>query len=100
MTSFVRNVEDFTCAHCGAEVKGTGYTNHCPKCLWSKHVDIEPGDRAAGCGGMMEPVRVEGATGAGYQIRQKCQRCGHEFKVRATREDDAAALVALAGKDA
>lgn len=23
------------CEHCSAEVLGTGYTNHCPKCLWS-----------------------------------------------------------------
>ncbi|MFA6992594.1 MAG: RNHCP domain-containing protein, partial [Candidatus Gracilibacteria bacterium] len=37
---FSRTIEDFVCEKCGAKVKGDGYTNHCPKCLWSKHVDI------------------------------------------------------------
>ncbi|MBR6751902.1 MAG: RNHCP domain-containing protein, partial [Alphaproteobacteria bacterium] len=45
MKQFVKRVENFTCAHCGAEVFGNGYTNHCPKCLWSRHVDNNPGDR-------------------------------------------------------
>ena len=44
--SFTRKVEDFTCEHCGREVHGNGYTNHCPHCLHSKHVDVNPGDRA------------------------------------------------------
>ena len=60
--SFQRRIENFVCENCGYEVAGTGYTNHCPKCLWSKHVDIHPGDRSAACGGMMEPIRVEGAS--------------------------------------
>ncbi len=74
--SFVRNVEDFICEHCGEHVKGDGYTNHCPKCLWSKHVDIDPGDRAAECGGTMEPVSCE-REGGGWVLRQKCIVCGH-----------------------
>ena len=59
MKRFNRRIEDFTCEHCGTEVHGNGYTNHCPNCLWSKHVDINPGDRAADCGGLMEPIAVE-----------------------------------------
>ncbi|HLL91284.1 MAG TPA: RNHCP domain-containing protein, partial [Tepidisphaeraceae bacterium] len=55
---FTRQVEDFTCGHCGRSVRGNGYTNHCPGCLWSRHVDVNPGDRAAACGGLMEPVAV------------------------------------------
>ena len=34
--AFTKKIEDFTCDHCGYNVKGKGYTNHCPKCLWSK----------------------------------------------------------------
>ncbi len=98
--SFVRNVEDFVCGNCGTAVKGNGYTNHCPNCLFSKHVDIEPGDRAQECGGLMEPIRVEGSTGKGYQIRQRCTRCRHEFRVRAAENDNVDVLVSLAGKDA
>ena len=55
---FSKNDDSFICAHCGAEVKPLGYTsrNHCPVCLWSLHVDENPGDRANPCRGQMEPV--------------------------------------------
>jgi len=42
---FQKRIENFTCEKCGLFVKGTGYTDHCPNCLWSKHMDINPGDR-------------------------------------------------------
>src|SRR3990167_4839651 len=54
---FQRKIEDFVCENCGCGVKGDGYTNHCPKCLWGKHVDVNPGDREEECGGMMKPIR-------------------------------------------
>lgn len=95
---FQRVVEDFTCEHCGAHVTGNGYTNHCRHCLWSKHVDVHPGDRAAGCGGLMEPVSVEGATGKGYRIRHRCKICGHEKVNDANPMDSTDALVALANQ--
>lgn len=57
--TFIKKVEDFNCEHCGALVKGNGYTNHCPECLWSKHVDVYPGDRSATCGGLMKPIAFE-----------------------------------------
>ena len=59
MKQFQRKKENFVCEHCGQEVIGNGYTNHCPSCLHSKHVDINPGDRAETCGGLMEPVDLE-----------------------------------------
>lgn len=92
---FQRKKEDFTCAHCGAAVIGNGYTNHCPQCLWSKHVDVMPGDRAEACGGLMRPVRIEGAT-PGYTIIHKCERCGAERRVRTVEGDSPDALIALA----
>ena len=49
----------FTCEHCGREVvplTSGSYRNHCPFCLYSKHVDALPGDRMSECGGLMEPV--------------------------------------------
>lgn len=76
MKKFNRQIENFTCEHCGTEVIGNGYTNHCPNCLWSKHVDINPGDRASDCGGLMEPIAVEIKKGE-YILTQKCQKCGH-----------------------
>jgi len=37
---FSKKVENFTCEACGNKVKGSGYTDHCPNCLYSKHVDV------------------------------------------------------------
>jgi rubrerythrin len=74
---FSRRTEDFTCGRCGAAVAGDGYTNHCPRCLWSRHVDVNPGDRAADCGGLMEPVEVSSKRDR-YVILHRCTVCGHE----------------------
>ena len=54
--------ESFTCKVCGRLVvpdgAGSDHRNHCPYCLSSQQLDIEPGDREADCGGTMEPVAV------------------------------------------
>lgn len=72
---FIRKTEDFVCQHCGEKVKGTGYTNHCPNCLYSKHVDSEiPGDRASQCDGLMKPIGTDLKHGE-YIIIHKCLRC-------------------------
>lgn len=92
--SFKRNKEDFICEHCGAEVKGNGYTNHCPVCLWSKHVDINPGDRANACQGLMPPIRVE-MEGQDKIIVTKCQKCGIEKRNKAAEGDSFDALLAI-----
>ncbi|HTR18790.1 MAG TPA: RNHCP domain-containing protein [Candidatus Paceibacterota bacterium] len=95
--SFTRRKEDFVCTHCGARVAGTGYTNHCPKCLWSRHVDIEPGDRAATCKGMMEPITLEGSS-PNYRIVHRCTECGAIRRVDVSTQDAADALIALSSK--
>jgi len=51
----------FKCSHCKRWViinpyMGTANRNHCPLCLWSKHVDIQKGDREATCHGGMRPI--------------------------------------------
>jgi hypothetical protein len=87
--------EDFECLVCASAVRGDGYTNHCPACLWSRHVDVNPGDRAAGCGGLMRPVAVEfRATDA--VLTHACERCGHRRRNRSTPADDAGELFRLA----
>lgn len=96
---FQRNVEDFTCDHCGQKVSGDGYTNHCPSCLWSLHVDVYPGDRAANCGGLMEPIAVEQSPD-GYRILHRCQLCRAEKWNRAATGDDFAQVLAIAQNQA
>ena len=54
--------DTFICKVCGRTVvpenAGSGHRNHCPNCLASLHLDIEPGDRESDCGGIMEPIAV------------------------------------------
>jgi DNA-directed RNA polymerase subunit RPC12/RpoP len=95
MKNFIRKKEDFVCEHCGEKVAGNGYTDHCPKCLWGKHVDREvPGDRESECRGMMEPVRVLYEKG-NCKIIYKCLKCNHEFTVRSGEGDDREVLLHL-----
>ena len=76
---FKKTKEDFICQHCGFKVRGSGYTNHCPNCLWSKHVDINPGDRLAECQGLMKPIEIELKDGQ-YYILHQCVKCGYTKK--------------------
>jgi rubrerythrin len=93
--TFTRTKEDFICEVCGAKVTGNGYTNHCPHCLASKHVDINPGDRAATCQGMMKPVAFELRGGKEYIIHQ-CTKCHHTRANKIAKEDCRKALRAVA----
>lgn len=73
----IRRDEPFVCLQCGAEVSPHGRTarDHCPFCLYSLHVDVVPGDRAAECGGLLEPVEVE-LRGSRAVISYQCLECG------------------------
>lgn len=85
--NFIKVVENFTCQNCGKKVKGSGYTNHCPECLWSLHVDeVIPGDRESVCKGLMRPIRVEMEKGEKILIH-KCLQCGKETRNKTTKED-------------
>ena len=68
--NFTEIDEEFTCENCGKHVPKLGYScrNHCPYCLHSKHVDINPGDRAEECHGDLVPVGAEIDSKKGYVI--------------------------------
>ena len=97
-SKFIKNVENFKCERCGFIVVGNGYTNHCPECLWSKHVDISPGDRANTCGGMMEPIGVK-KKGGEYVITHKCVKCGFEKPNKAVKEDTLQMLIQVSAEN-
>lgn len=78
---FQRTIEDFTCGHCGETVTGNGYTNHCPHCLYSRHVDINPGDRAESCGGLMQPVDIQN-KGSEWVIVHQCVKCNTQRRCK------------------
>jgi transcription elongation factor Elf1 len=83
-TNPVRRDEGFTCVHCGEEVPPLGVTDrdHCPFCLRSLHVDVVPGDRAATCGGVFDPVGLELVSGLPV-LHYRCRRCGAAHRVKA-----------------
>ena len=96
---FTRRIEDFVCGNCKKTVKGNGYTNHCPHCLWSCHVDVNPGDRAANCGALMQPVDLEIKAGD-YIITHKCTApgCTHVRRNKASPADNQGALRDLSSR--
>lgn len=71
----------FVCANCQKKVLpliNGSYRNHCPYCLYSRHVDIQSGDRKSPCGGLMKPVRIQYKSRKRIQIVHRCLRCGIE----------------------
>lgn len=84
---FIRTKEDFICSVCGFKVKGTGYTDHCPNCLWGKHVDINPGDRGAQCGGLMKPIGAHQEKGE-WKIEYRCENCGYRRQNKVSPNDN------------
>lgn len=92
--TFIKKVEDFICEKCGEHTEGDGYTNHCPKCLYSKHVDNNPGDRQATCWGLMKPENIEN-NGGEYSIVHKCTQCNHVKKNKVNKKDDFEAVLQI-----
>lgn len=80
---------NFTCGNCNSLVRGSGHAvhNHCPNCLWSRHVDINSGDGKASCKGMMKPVWIDVKHGE-YIIVHRCTMCGQENRNAMAPEDN------------
>lgn len=70
---------DFTCMHCRRAVDsrsfGTRHRNHCPYCLWSRHLDESPGDRRCACRAKMQPVGIETKADGEWSIIHRCTGC-------------------------
>ena len=91
---FIKNKEDFACENCGFFVVGDGFTNHCPQCLWSKHVDINPGDRMSECGGMMKPVGLR-ILNREQKLTHECILCGYRKINRLSKDDNYDKVIAV-----
>lgn len=94
--------ETFTCKVCGRLVvpngAGNDHRNHCPNCLSSRHLDNEPGDRAADCGGVMEPIAVWVRKNGEWAIIHRCRICGALSSNRIAADDNPIKLMSLAMK--
>lgn len=90
----------FTCRVCGQTVLpqecGGQHRNHCPHCLSSVHLDNLPGDRAAHCEGVMDPVSIWVRSGGEWAIIHRCRRCGAFHSNRVAADDSPLKLMQLA----
>ncbi len=99
MKQFFKKDEEFICDNCGKSVGKLLYTtrDHCPYCLYSKHVDINPGDRANKCLGLLVPIDIEKFKSS-YKIIYKCNRCGIIHKNIMASDDDFEKIIVLSKK--
>jgi DNA-directed RNA polymerase subunit RPC12/RpoP len=87
-----RTFGDFRCIACGqyvsadAFLSGVHHRNHCPYCLWSRHLDLfQAGDRLAACKARMQPLGLAlkraakkyGSPAQGeLMLVHRCTQCG------------------------
>ena len=90
MKTFTKNDNGFICKNCGKEVKPLIYSSrdHCPYCLCSLHVDINPGDRLNNCKGILRPIDLEYKQNKGYIIVYKCDKCKKIHKNKVAEDDN------------
>lgn len=88
--------EEFICENCNTLVNKLNYTarDHCPNCLYSKHLDINPGDRLNNCHGLMMPIAIEKYKDT-YKIIYKCLKCGNIHKNKVAVDDNMDLIIKL-----
>lgn len=96
---FSKNDNSFICACCGKAVSPLGYTSrdHCPKCLTSLHVDINPGDRENPCKGLMIPIDIL-TSSKGYIIQYKCSKCNQTHNNKTADDDSFKTILTVMNK--
>ena len=100
MSNFTVIDEEFICDNCGENVHKLGYScwNHCPTCLHSKHVDINPGDRAQTCHGILEPTGIDTDSKKGFVIIFRCKKCGEIRRNKVAEDDNMDLIIKLSAK--
>ena len=96
MKRFTMKDENFTCENCNKSVNKLNYTarDHCPYCLYSKHVDIMPGDRQNECQGLLKPIGIEKFKDT-YKIVYQCQKCNQIHKNIMANDDNMDIIIKL-----
>lgn len=94
------NEEVFKCRHCHRFVcpppSGGRHRNHCPFCLYSRHVDDkQTGDRMSDCGCAMEPIGSFQRHNGEYVLVHRCLGCDFERFNRIAADDDFDLVLAL-----
>ena len=92
--------EGFICDNCKKVVTPLNYSarDHCNFCLYSKHVDIMPGDRANTCKGLLKPISIEKFKDT-YKIIYKCEKCNQIHKNIMANDDNYDLIIELSKAD-
>lgn len=90
----------FKCGHCkqfiGAPASGGRHRNHCPNCLYSRHVDdTMPGDRKSDCHAMMRPLGLIARRNGEQVLIHECLGCGKHDPNRIAADDNPVLLMRL-----
>jgi len=84
--------ENFICENCKKEItKHPEWSarNHCPFCLYSKHLDKDfPWDRESNCLWLMWPFDIDYRKNKWYMIKHKCVKCNKEILNKIAPDDD------------
>jgi hypothetical protein len=79
------------------DAPGTEHRNHCPSCLWSRHLDAHiPGDRGSDCGAAMEPIAVCVRADGEWALIHRCAGCAALDVNRIAGDDNPLVLMRLA----
>lgn len=84
--------ESFICENCKSEIEKHpewSARNHCPFCLFSKHLDENyPGDRLSKCFWLMEVIWIDKKKNKWWMIKHKCKKCWKEILNKIAPDDD------------
>lgn len=96
MKQFTKLDEEFICENCKQKIEKLNYTtrDHCNHCLYSKHVDINPGDRQNTCKGLLKPIGIEKFKNT-YKIIYKCEKCKKTHKNIIAKDDNMDLIIEL-----
>lgn len=79
------------------DAPGTEHRNHCPNCLWSRHLDDGvPGDRRSDCAAAMEPIAICVRADGEWALVHRCGGCDSVRLNRIAGDDNPLVLMALA----
>ena len=96
MKLFTKLDEEFICENCKQKIEKLNYTtrDHCNHCLYSKHLDINPGDRQNQCKGLLKPIGIEKFKNT-YKIIYKCEKCNQIHKNIMANDDNMDLIIEL-----
>lgn len=99
MKQFKKNDSGFICENCGVEVPPLEYSSrdHCNSCLFGKHVDNNPGDRANDCHGLLKPVGLKTSSGKN-QIVYDCSKCNKRAYCVVAVDDNPSRILEISSK--